>query len=113
MATLGGDGSGMYTKIAPGGTLLSDADLEVYASAFEKTGSTGAFNWYRALDLNWEDARALGKTRIEIPTLMITAENDLILVLRRRSRCASTSRTCASSSSATVATGRNRSARRK
>ncbi len=79
MATLGGDGSGMYTRIPPGGTLLSPEDLDIYASAFEKTGSRGAFNWYRALDLNWEDAKALGKTTIDIPSLMITAEHDLVL----------------------------------
>lgn len=79
MATLGGDGSGMYTRIAPGGTLLTDEELDVYAAAFERTGAVGAFNWYRAMDMNWEDFRALGTYTIDIPSLMITAENDLIL----------------------------------
>jgi pimeloyl-ACP methyl ester carboxylesterase len=82
MATLGGDGSGMYTRIptpAPGQMLLTEADLDVYAKAFERTGSRGAFNWYRAIDLNWEDARAIADPTIRIPSMMITAENDLIL----------------------------------
>ena len=79
MATLGGDGSGMYTRIEPGGTLLTPEDLDVYAAAFEKTGSRGAFNWYRAMDLSWEDARALPDQHIHVPAMMITAENDLIL----------------------------------
>ena len=79
MATLGGDGSGMYTRIEPGGTLLTPDDLEVYAAAFEKTGSRGSFNWYRAMDLNWEDARALPDQHIHVPAMMITAENDMIL----------------------------------
>jgi len=79
MATVGGDGSGMYTRIAPGGTLLSEEELDVYARAFERTGSRGAFNWYRAMDLNWEDARALPGHMIRAKSMMITAEKDMIL----------------------------------
>ena len=79
MATLGGDGSGMYTRIEPGGTLLTPEDLDVYAAAFEETGSRGAFNWYRAMDLNWEDSRTLPDQHIHVPAMMITAENDMIL----------------------------------
>lgn len=78
-ATVGGDGSGVCTRIAPGGTLLTDAELAVYSAAFERTGFRGPLNWYRAIDLNWEDFRALPGYTIRIPTLMITAENDLIL----------------------------------
>lgn len=78
-ATLGGDGSGVCTRIAPGGTLLTEAELDVYARAFERTGFRGGLNWYRAIDLNWEDFRSLGDYTIRIPTLMITAEKDLIL----------------------------------
>lgn len=78
-ATVGGDGSGVLTRVEPGGTLLTDSELDVYASAFERTGFRGGFNWYRAMDLNWEDARALPSSTINLPALMITAENDLIL----------------------------------
>jgi pimeloyl-ACP methyl ester carboxylesterase len=78
-ATVGGDGSGVATRIEPGGTLLTEAELDVFASNFERTGFTGGLNWYRAIDLNWEDARQLSKHTIDAPTLMITAENDLIL----------------------------------
>ena len=45
--------------------------------AFQRTGTRGAFNWYRAIDLNWEDARGIPDPTIRIPSLMITAENDL------------------------------------
>jgi soluble epoxide hydrolase / lipid-phosphate phosphatase len=78
-ATVGGDASGVMTRIEPGGTFLTEEELDVYASAFEKTGFTGGLNWYRAIDLNWEDARQQTNHRIDVPTLMITAENDLIL----------------------------------
>jgi len=57
MATLGGDGSGLFSRIPPGQTFLSDEELDVYVRAFQRTGTRGSFNWYRALDLNWEDAR--------------------------------------------------------
>ena len=78
-ATVGGDGSGVCTRIAPGGTLLTDAELDVYAAAFERTGFTGGLNWYRAIDLSWEESRALASPTIAVPAMMITAENDLIL----------------------------------
>jgi pimeloyl-ACP methyl ester carboxylesterase len=78
-ATVGGDGSGVMTRIEPGGTFLTDEELDVYTAAFERTGFTGGLNWYRAIDLTWEDTRALSNFRIDVPTLMITAENDMIL----------------------------------
>ncbi|MCA9821325.1 MAG: alpha/beta hydrolase [Dehalococcoidia bacterium] len=79
-ATVGGDGSGVMTRIAPGTSFLTDEELDVYAAAFERTGFTGGLNWYRAMDYSWEDTRALENHRIDgIPVLMITAENDLIL----------------------------------
>ena len=78
-ATVGGDGSGVCTNIEPGGTLLTEAELDVYTEAFERTGFTGGFNYYRAMDYNWEDARALASSTITAPAMMVTAENDLIL----------------------------------
>jgi pimeloyl-ACP methyl ester carboxylesterase len=79
MATLGGDRSGLFTRIPPGRTFLRDDELEVYVRAFERTGTRGSFNWYRALDLNWEDARRIADPTIRVPSLMITAENDPVL----------------------------------
>lgn len=78
-ATVGGDGSGVMTRIEHGGTFLTDEELDVYTAAFERTGFTGGLNWYRAMDLSWEDTRALTNFTIDVPVLMITAENDLIL----------------------------------
>jgi soluble epoxide hydrolase / lipid-phosphate phosphatase len=78
-ATLGGDGSGCFTKITPGGTLLTPEELDVYAKEFERTGFTGGLNWYRAFDYTWAEVRALPDYHIRIPAMMITAENDLIL----------------------------------
>jgi len=58
---------------------LTDAELDVYERAFRRTGTRGSFNWYRAIDLNWEDARRIPDPTIRVPSLMITAENDPIL----------------------------------
>ena len=78
-ATVGGDGSGVMTRIEPGGTFLTDEELDVYTAAFTKTGFTGGLNWYRAIDLTWAEVRQQTNHTIGAPTLMITAENDLIL----------------------------------
>lgn len=37
----------------PGDPLMSEAELDVFVSAFEATGFTGSINWYRNLDGNW------------------------------------------------------------
>lgn len=79
LATVGGDGSGVCTRIEPGGTLLTDAELDVYEAAYRRTGFTGGLNWYRAIDATWREVSAYGKVRIDVPSLMITAENDPIL----------------------------------
>jgi pimeloyl-ACP methyl ester carboxylesterase len=78
-ATVGGDGSGVMTRIKPGSSFLTEEELDVYATAFERTGFTGGLNWYRGIDHSWEDQRALTNHNIDVPVLMITAENDLIL----------------------------------
>ncbi len=78
-ATVGGDGSGVLTRISEPATFLTPEELDYYTAAFTKSGFTGGLNYYRAMDRNWEDLKAIGQYRIEAPTLMITAENDLIL----------------------------------
>lgn len=56
---------------------MSDGELAVFVSAFEKTGFTGSINWYRNLDRNWHllaDADPI----IRQPTLMIHGARDAI-----------------------------------
>jgi pimeloyl-ACP methyl ester carboxylesterase len=78
-ATVGGDGSGVTKNLRPGGSVLTEEELDVYVREFERTGFTGGLNWYRAIDYTWEEVRALPDHHITRPALMITAENDLIL----------------------------------
>jgi len=78
-ATVGGDGSGALTRVPPGNTFLTAEELDVYAAEFSRTGFTGGFNWYRAADLNAGEVGAPMGPMIPIKSMMITAENDLIL----------------------------------
>jgi soluble epoxide hydrolase / lipid-phosphate phosphatase len=78
-ATVGGDGSGVMARIPPGETFLTDEELDVYARTFERTGFRGGLNWYRAMGLTWEEEKDRRDWTIGVPSLMVTAENDLIL----------------------------------
>ena len=60
-------------------TLLTPDELDVYTAAFSKGGFRGPLNWYRNIDRNWEESRALPSHTINVPALMVTAENDSVL----------------------------------
>ncbi len=60
-----------------GEPVLSEADLDVYVSAFEYSGFTGGINWYRNLDRNWH-LLADVEPVIEQPALMVYGEKDMI-----------------------------------
>ena len=62
-----------------GAPLLTEAELATYVETFERTGFTGGINWYRNLDRNWEMTAELDGARIEVPSLMVTAEWDAVL----------------------------------
>ncbi|MEE4541275.1 alpha/beta hydrolase [Streptomyces sp. V4-01] len=48
---------------------LSDAELDFYASEFERTGLTGGLNRYRCMDRDWEDLAAFDGAPIRQPAL--------------------------------------------
>lgn len=60
-----------------GEPVMSDDDLSVYITAFNKTGFTPSINWYRNLNHNWH---LLGEVSpiLHQPTLMIYGEKDII-----------------------------------
>jgi pimeloyl-ACP methyl ester carboxylesterase len=55
---------------------LTEHDLRVYVEAFERTGFTGALNYYRNLDRNWELTAEFAEFRVERPALFITGSRD-------------------------------------
>ncbi|MEV0995107.1 alpha/beta hydrolase [Nonomuraea sp. NPDC050202] len=81
-AALSGEGQGAYF-VPRGGRLrdrfpqdtlpswLTEADLDVYAGEFERTGLTGALNRYRNVDRDWEDLAAWDGAPITQPALFI------------------------------------------
>lgn len=65
-----------------GEPLMSDSELAVFVSAFEKTGFTGSINWYRNLDRNWHLLADVDPV-IHQPTLMIYGDRDVVLKSER------------------------------
>ncbi|PIA61317.1 hypothetical protein AQUCO_00300688v1 [Aquilegia coerulea] len=56
---------------------LSEEDVNYYARKYNQTGFTGALNYYRALDLNWELTAAWTGKKVEIPVKFIVGDLDL------------------------------------
>ncbi len=62
----------------PGEVLLTPAELKVFVDTFTRTGFTGGINWYRNFTRNWQLGEGL-KDHIGVPSLMIMAEDDVVL----------------------------------
>ncbi|MEV0643174.1 alpha/beta hydrolase [Streptomyces sp. NPDC050619] len=74
--------------VSPGGTLrdrfptggrpawLGEADLDVYAGEFERTGLTGALNRYRAMDRDWKDLADYTGAPVTQPSLFLGGSLD-------------------------------------
>lgn len=61
-------------------TWLSERDLDVYASAFRRTGFSGALDWYRNADRNWRELPQVGTSMVPQPTLFIGGKKDAAVV---------------------------------
>ena len=55
---------------------LTEADLDVYAGEFERSGFTGGLNRYRNVDRDWEDLAMFKDRPIEVPALFVGGEKD-------------------------------------
>ncbi|PRC44501.1 epoxide hydrolase, partial [Mycobacterium sp. ITM-2017-0098] len=58
---------------------LSQDELDYYIAEFSRTGFTGALNWYRCFDRNWELTANTPATTITVPSLFIAGANDPVL----------------------------------
>jgi pimeloyl-ACP methyl ester carboxylesterase len=83
-AAISGDTAANVFSIPPGGAMrdrfpagdplpawLTEADLDVYAGEFARTGFTGALNRYRNVDRDWEDLAAFDGATIRQPAIFI------------------------------------------
>ncbi len=62
-----------------GEPLVPAEEIAVYVDAFERSGFRGGVSWYRNFDRNWERHPEIGVEKIDVPTLMVTAEWDAAL----------------------------------
>jgi pimeloyl-ACP methyl ester carboxylesterase len=58
---------------------LTETDLDVFTSQYEKAGFTGGLNWYRNMDRTWELLAAWHRTPILPPALYVGGEQDLVV----------------------------------
>lgn len=68
-----------YQAIAADTAFLAEDEFEVFLTAFSQHGIAGPLNWYRNIDANSDAFAHLADTRIEVPTLVLTADFDPIL----------------------------------
>jgi pimeloyl-ACP methyl ester carboxylesterase len=58
---------------------LSELELEFFVSEYSRSGFTGGLNWYRAMDLRWEQRRAFRGKKNKVPFYFIGSEHDVDL----------------------------------
>jgi pimeloyl-ACP methyl ester carboxylesterase len=58
---------------------LSDADIDLFAAEYQRTGFRGGLNWYRNIDRNWELTAPWQDARIVQPALFIAGSNDAVI----------------------------------
>jgi pimeloyl-ACP methyl ester carboxylesterase len=65
---------------------ISQDEIDHYISEFTRTGFTGALNWYRNFDRNWETTPELDGAMITVPCLFIGGTADPVLAFTRTDR---------------------------
>ena len=61
---------------------ITEADVDLYAAEFARTGFRGGLNWYRNIDRNWELLAAFAGAKVTVPALYLVGELDLTLAFR-------------------------------
>ena len=61
-----------------GEVFLTNEELDVFVTTYQKTGFTGGINWYRNIDANWEITKSRPH-KIDVPCLYVGAEDDVVL----------------------------------
>ena len=58
---------------------LSEADLDIFAAEYHRTGFRGGLNWYRNIDRNWELTAPWQNAVITQPALFIAGTHDAVI----------------------------------
>ncbi|GLT82712.1 hypothetical protein SLE2022_010700 [Rubroshorea leprosula] len=56
---------------------ITEEELQVYADKFQESGFTGPFNYYRAMDLNWELTAPWQGSKLMVPTKILLGDKDI------------------------------------
>ena len=60
---------------------LDEQAMDHYVRAYMSSGFSGALNWYRVADLNWELNRRYLGMRIDVPALFLAGERDAVIAM--------------------------------
>jgi pimeloyl-ACP methyl ester carboxylesterase len=80
------EGTTFWDWIPPAKSLpdwLSQEELDVFATEFERTGFTGGINWYRNFHRNWQINESWGTRKIEMPSAFIAGKQDPVIAMAR------------------------------
>ncbi len=58
---------------------LSEAEFEFFHSEYSRSGFTGGLNWYRSMDLKWQQRKILEGRQSEVPAYFLGSEHDVDL----------------------------------
>ena len=58
---------------------LNEADLDVYAEEFARSGFRGPLNYYRNIDRNWELMAAFDGMKVVVPALYVAGDHDMVV----------------------------------
>jgi pimeloyl-ACP methyl ester carboxylesterase len=58
---------------------LTEADIDVFAAEFSRTGFRGGLNWYRNIDRNWELLAPFAGAKVTVPALYMAGDRDLVV----------------------------------
>jgi pimeloyl-ACP methyl ester carboxylesterase len=65
---------------------ITPDEVDHYVAEFTRTGFSGALNWYRNFDRNWELTETTASPTIDVPTLFIGGTADPALAMTPRDR---------------------------
>lgn len=58
---------------------LSELEMEFFVSEYSRSGFTGGLNWYRSMDLKWEQRRPFENVSCAVPAYFLGSEHDVDL----------------------------------
>lgn len=58
---------------------LSELEMEFFVSEYSRSGFTGGLNWYRSMDLKWQQRKPYENVQSQVPAYFIGSDQDVDL----------------------------------